>query len=150
MQAKLSSRRPLPFVRSALVLVFLSALGAASVYSQPLAAKETKTRPGLIRVNNQLPYSVSFDHPNGSAALVFDASYAFLATPAGLYRTALPLTSQSVFLLIGFQSKTIFNLYVHNGSLYVLKESIANQGTSATDHSFFPAQWDPKLGIHVT
>src|SRR5262249_42226875 len=30
----------------------------------------------------------------------------------------------------------IFNLYVNNGSLYVLKESIANQGTSATDHSF--------------
>jgi hypothetical protein len=38
--------------------------------------------------------------------------------------------------LIGFQNRNIFNLYVHDGSLYVLKQSIATDSGPATDHSF--------------
>jgi hypothetical protein len=122
-----------------MLLVFLL-IGTRGVFAQqsftPIPARQTKTKPGLVRLGLEIPYSRQPDHPNAKASLVFDAQFAYLASPDGLYRTALPITSQSTFRLIGFENRNIFNLYVHDGSLYVLKESIATQGSSATDHSF--------------
>ena len=120
--------------------LLIAVIGVSMISAQPpvtpLPARTVKPRQGLIRVGTELSYTNDFTHPSGSAALVFDDQFAYLASPGGLYRTALPLTRQSTFDLIGFQNKNIFNLYVHGGALYVLKESVANQGTTATDHAF--------------
>jgi hypothetical protein len=124
-----------PFAVSFLFLSFLI-VGSTAYPQSPLPAKIVKPKQGLIRLSTQVAYGSNLDHFYGKAALVFDDQYAYLAGPGGLYRTALPLTSQSTFDLVGFQNKNIFNLYVNNGSLYVLKESIATQGGPATDHSF--------------
>ena len=124
--------------RSLLLLVLL--IGTSAVFAQqsftPLPARVTKTKPGLVRLALEIPYSRQPDHPNAKASLAFDAQFAYLATPDGLYRTALPLTSQSTFNLVGFQNRNIFNLYTSGGSLFVLKESVANPNGTATDHSF--------------
>jgi hypothetical protein len=118
------------------LLVFLTCFVNAQPPTTPLPARETKAKIGLIRLNGQLLYDRDYSNPYASAALVFDEQFAYVSNPGGLYRAPLPLTSHSAFNFIGFQDANIFNLYVNNGSLYVLKESVANEGTSATDHSF--------------
>jgi hypothetical protein len=118
------------------LLMLFALLAAGGVYAQTIPARSSKAKPGLIRISNEIPYSSDLDHPGGKAALAFDDQYAYLASPGGLYRTPLPITQQSKFVLIGFAGRNIYNLYVNNGLLYVLKESIAAEGESATDHSF--------------
>ena len=105
-----------------------------------LPARQAKPKPGLIRVQNNLVYGENnSDIQINRAALVFDDIYAYVATPNGLYRTAKPITANSSFELIGFQNKTILNLYVHNNVLYVLKYSKETLGR-ATDHSFLKSE----------
>ncbi len=74
-------------------------IGVLSVYSQPpeenLSALLIKSKPGLIKLNNILAYGEP--NPFGAAALAFDNSYAYVATPNGLFRTPLPLTSANQF-----------------------------------------------------
>ena len=132
---------PTPLIRlinalHAPLQLMILVVACVAVHAQSIPARVTKVKPGLIRLSNEIPYSGDRDNPSGKAALVFDDQYAFVASPGGLYRTALPITSQSAFTLIGFENRNIYNLYVNNGSLYVLKESIATQGREATDHSF--------------
>lgn len=118
-------------------LFLILTIGVFCVYPQTpenLPAFPVKSKPGLIKVNNNLAYGAP--HPLGLAALAFDDLYAFAATPNGLYRTPLPLSPNNSFELIGFQNKAIFNLYVHNNELYVLKYSEPNEGSPATDHAF--------------
>jgi photosystem II stability/assembly factor-like uncharacterized protein len=125
-------------LRSSLCIVFIVILvGVALTQSPitPIIPKNFKPKTGLVRIVSEVSFDRLSSHPNALADLVFDDSFAYLATPGGLYRTTLPLSSQSSFKLIGFQDTNIFRLYVHLGSLYVLKESVANAGTAATDHS---------------
>jgi hypothetical protein len=117
------------------LIVFVAGTVLSQSQTAPVLPTNFKPRPGLIRVAGTIAFDQAFSHPNASADLVFDDSFAYLAIPGGLYRTPLPLSSQSAFKLIGFQNTNIFHLYVHQSSLYVLKESVANQGDSATDHS---------------
>lgn len=128
----------LPFLRSGLCILFIFVLGGTVLTQSPttpLLPRNFKPKTGLIRVVSSISFRRIFSHPNASADLAFDNSFAYLAAPGGLYRTPLPLSSQSSFELIGFQDTNIFRLYVHQGSLYILKESVANQGDAATDHS---------------
>ena len=128
----------LPLMRFGLwivIVVVLTGTVLTQTPTTPLIPRNFKPRPGLIRVISELSLGRIFSHPNASADLVFDDSFAFIATPDGLYRTPLPLSPQSSFKLIGFQNANIFRLYVHQGSLYVLKESVANAGDTAIDHS---------------
>jgi hypothetical protein len=127
-----------PVLRSVLCVVFiLGFVGMVITQSPttPIIPRNFKPRTGLVRVVSEISFSRAFSHPDASADLVFDDAFAYLAAPGGLYRTPLPLSSQSSFALIGFQDTNIFRLYVHSGSLFVLKESVANAGTNATDHS---------------
>ena len=128
----------LPLLRSGLFIIFIFVL-VGTVLTQspttPLLPRNFKPKTGLIRIVSEISFRRIFSHPNASADLVFDNAFAYLAAPGGLYRTPLPLSSQSSFELIGFQDTNIFRLYVHRGSLYILKESVANQGNAATDHS---------------
>lgn len=102
-----------------------------------LPTLQTKAKPGLIRVQNNLVYGQnSSDIQLGKAALVFDDGYAYVATPNGLFRTANPISADISFDFLGFRNKSIINLYVHNNALYVLKYSEETFGTRATDHSF--------------
>lgn len=106
-----------------------------------LPAHQTKPKPGLIRVQNNLAYGENnSDIQLGRAALAFDDIYAYVATNNGLYRTVKPITSNSSFQPIGFQNKSITNLYVHNNALYVLKVSRDTLGNRATDHSFLKSE----------
>ncbi len=104
-----------------------------------LPALQRKVKRGFIRVQNNLVYGTN-SGPQGGAALVFDDLYAYIATPNGLYRTAKSITAGSSFELIGFQNTAITNLYVHNNTLYVLKQSLETRGTRATDHSFLRSE----------
>lgn len=106
-----------------------------------LPTLQRKVKSGLIRVQNNLVYGENnSDFQVGKAALVFDDIYAYVATPNGLYRTAKTITANSSFELIGFQNKSILNLYVHNNTLYVLKHSRATLSNRATDHSFLKSE----------
>jgi hypothetical protein len=106
-----------------------------------LSARQAKSSPGLIRVHNNLFYGENnSDVRIGRAALAFDDIYAYVATPNDLYRTVKPVTANSQFELIGFQNKSIQNLYVHNNTLYVLKYSEEVRGKRATDHSFLKSE----------
>ncbi len=104
-----------------------------------LPALQRKVRQGLIRVQNNLVYGNTLPFYTGGA-LVFDDTYAYIATPNGLFRTAKQITADSSFELIGFQNQAITNLYVHNNALYVLKRSEETRGTQATDHSFLKSE----------
>jgi hypothetical protein len=105
-----------------------------------LLARQAKPKSGLIRVQNNLVYGENnSDFQVGKAALVFDDIYAYLATPNGLYRTAQPITANSSIELIGFQNKSLLNLYDHNNALYVLKHFKATLGR-ATNHSFLKSE----------
>jgi hypothetical protein len=104
-----------------------------------LPALQRKVRQGLIRVQNNLVYGNTLPFYT-DGAMVFDDTYAYIATPNGLFRTAKQITADSTFELIGFQNKAITNLYVHNNTLYVLKRSEETRGTQATDHSFLKSE----------
>ncbi len=118
-----------------LVAIFVSAAAAYSQPHQPVILPITaKAKPGLVKEFITKDY-----HPantSGAAAFATDDLYAYLATPDGLFRATLPLSENSSFEPIGFESKTIFNLYVHNNSLYVLKDTVESFGPP-TDHAFF-------------
>ncbi len=101
-----------------------------------LPTLQTKAKPGLIRVQNNLVYGKNNSDVSGNAALVFDDIYAYVDTPNGLYRTPKQITANNSFDLIGFQNKAITNLYVYNNTLYVLKRSEFTLGGRATEHSF--------------
>jgi len=106
-----------------------------------LPTLQRKVKQGLIRVQNNLVYGENNSSvPIGRAALVFDDIYAYVSTPNGLYRTPKQITANSSFELIGFQNKSIINLYVHNNVLYVLKYSEETLGSRATDHSFLKSE----------
>ncbi|MEJ7861050.1 MAG: hypothetical protein WKF90_05370 [Pyrinomonadaceae bacterium] len=104
-----------------------------------LPALQRKVRQGLIRVQSNLVYGNILPFTT-KGALVFDDTYAYIATPNGLFRTAKRITAESSFELIGFENKAITNLYVHNNTLYVLKYSEETRGTQATDHSFLRSE----------
>ncbi|MHB0970648.1 MAG: beta propeller repeat protein [Thermoanaerobaculia bacterium] len=69
------------------------------------------------------------------AALVFDASSAYVAASDGLYKLDRALTPQSLER-IAFPGESVRNAYVHDGALYVLKMTAENRGP-ALDHGFF-------------
>jgi hypothetical protein len=72
--------------------------------------------------------------------LVFDDTYAYIATPDGLYRTSRALNPSEPLQLIAFANKSITNLYVHNNVLYVLKVGEETNSGPATDHSFLKSE----------
>lgn len=118
-----------------LIAFFFFLIAASSHHAQsPITAIPRKGKPGLIKHL----YSFTYGEPQYgvTAKMAFDASYAFVMTPGGLYRAPLPLNSKSHFELIGFQGTTLTNMYVNNGVLYVLKFGEATQGGPATDHTF--------------
>jgi hypothetical protein len=130
-----------------LVLTMSQLCAAQSLKSANLPSEnelptlQTKAKPGLIRVQNNLVYGENNSSVQiGRAALVFDDTYAYVSTPNGLYRTPKKITANSSFELIGFQNKSITNLYVHNNVLYVLKYSEVTYGSRATDHSFLKSE----------
>ncbi len=118
-------------------LIFL-VIFSAFIYSQPQTEPNIPTIPakaktGLFRELVSVSYtSASSTLPT---AFAFDDLYAYLATPDGLFRAALPLSASSTFIPIGFQNKNIFNIYVHNNSLYLLKDTVSAEGVP-TDHGF--------------
>ncbi len=132
-----------------LYLFLMSTLGGLSAAQQlksanqpsedELPALQRKIKPGLIRVQNNFVYGNTLPLAT-SGALVFDDTYAYIATPNGLFRTAKQITAESSFGLIGFENKAITNLYVHNNVLYVLKYSKETPGNQATDHSFLKSE----------
>jgi hypothetical protein len=118
-----------------LFAIFFSASAAYSQPNQPVILPITaKAKPGLVKEFITKDYDPA--NTSGAAAFATDDLYAYLATPDGLFRATLPLSENSSFELIGFESKTIFNLYVHNNSLYVLKDTVELLGPP-TDHAFF-------------
>jgi hypothetical protein len=129
------------------LLLILTVSGAAqrlkSVNQPPedeLPTLQRKVKPGLLKVQNTFVYGNNQGVIPGRGALVFDNLYAYVATPNGLFRTPKPLTAASSFEFIGFQNKAIYNLYVHNNTLYVLKYSEETPGSKATDHSFLKSE----------
>jgi hypothetical protein len=129
-------RRPphrLQFNVSLLLLLF--SITAITISSQdvPKLPAFTKPKAGLIRPSSQIFFGSGSSF--ASVALAFDSQLAYVGTPSGLYRASLPLGPQSSFTKMAFVDKAIYNVYVDNGSLYVLKESMATQGPAA-DHAF--------------
>jgi hypothetical protein len=74
------------------------------------------------------------------ARLAFDDTFAYLATPDGLFRLARDLNAASPLEMIGFERKQITNLYVHNNVLYVLKHGEQTRTERAIDHSFLRSE----------
>lgn len=137
MLARISNLTPLFLRLSSLysIAIFISAVAAYSQPNEPLILPITaKAKPGLIKEFITKDYDPA--NTSGAAAFATDDLYAYLATPDGLFRATLPLSENSSFELIGFENKTIFNLYVHNNSLYVLKDTVELLGPP-TDHAFF-------------
>lgn len=81
---------------------------------------------------------VTYQQKDGSedARLAFDDTFAYLATPDGLFRLARDLNADSPLEMIGFERKQITNLYVRNNVLYVLKHGEQTRTERAIDHSF--------------
>lgn len=74
--------------------------------------------------------------PGWHMPLVFDERYAYLGTPAGLYRTTQWLVPERPFVPAGFAGSEIINLYLFRNELYVLKHGELTPSGPATDHSF--------------
>ena len=68
--------------------------------------------------------------------LVFDDQFAFLSTDDGLFRTSPPIGPESQFEFLGFANQRIWNLYVHENTLYLLKEGGDPRTGSLDAHSF--------------
>jgi hypothetical protein len=100
-----------------------------------IPALKTKPKSGLVKAVYSIPLEAHEIFYNTSA-MAFDESYAYLATPAGLYRAPTPLGPASQFKLVGFHGLPIIKVYVHQGVLYVLKYGQETKGGPATEHSF--------------
>jgi hypothetical protein len=92
-----------------------------------------------LKVIRTIPYQ-NADAPYTNAKLVFDDTYAYLATPDGLYRTPKALNPSEPLELIAFANKSINNLYVHNNVLYVLKYGDWTDSGPAVEHSFLKSE----------
>lgn len=137
MPTRISILTPRSLGLSSLYLIAIFVF-ASVAYSQPIQPVilpiKAKAKPGLLKEFITKDYDPV--NTSGDAAFVTDDLYAYLATPDGLFRAALPLSENSSFELIGFESKTIFNVYVHNNALYVLKDTVEVLGPPS-DHAFF-------------
>ncbi len=78
--------------------------------------------------DNEIPEIIS--------ALVQDDESSYLATPGGLYRLPRELGAGAPAELIAFDGRRVTALYLHDGSLYVLKQGEETRGDAATDHTF--------------
>jgi hypothetical protein len=117
-----------------LIVILFTVLGFLNTQAQ-IPALKTKPKPGLVKAAYYIPLEAHETYYNTSA-MAFDASYAYLATPAGLYRAPAPLGPASQFKLVGFHGLPIIKVYVHQNVLYVLKYGQETKGGPATEHSF--------------
>ena len=108
-------------------LLFILVSGSFCYSQDPPPPRLAKLQKGSVKVIASVRYGPSSWIEQASIA--FDGTYAYLGTPNGLYRTSLPVTNRSVFELINFAGKTLVETYVHEGALYVLKNSPQLIGT---------------------
>jgi hypothetical protein len=92
-----------------------------------LAAQEIASSGPLVTIDYETENGFVFD-----AALVQTATDTWVATPGGLYRLPLAV-EQGEPELFGFAGRGVTRAYVHEGDLYVLKETEAEKGSSG-DH----------------
>jgi hypothetical protein len=92
-----------------------------------------------LKVIRTIPYKNEHT-PYTNVKLVFDDTYAYLATPDGLYRTSKTLNPSEPLQFIAFANKSITNLYVHNNVLYVLKVGEWTSSGPAVEHSFLKSE----------
>lgn len=121
-------------LRNFVIALLLTLFFLSNAYAQTIALP-TKPKPGLVKAVYSVPFGAGDDF-YGGGAMAFDASYAYLATPGGLFRAPAPLGPTSQFELIAFGGKQLINVYVHENILYVLKYGEDTVGGPATDHTF--------------
>lgn len=124
------------FRRSLAVSLFTLLFLALSAYPQ-IPALATKPKPGLVKAAFSIPFADTPSSYYDDGGMAFDDLYAYVATPAGLYRAPTPLGPGSQFQLVGFQGKPVINVYVHQNVLYVLKYAEEMKGGPAVDRSFY-------------
>jgi hypothetical protein len=109
---------------------FLASAGTA--LQNRLGAANFTEEVTAIKTVQVVPYQETV----GRVRLVFDDEFAYLATPDGLFRTSRSLNANSSRTLIGFAGQPIYNLYVRDNVLYVLKEGGDVRSNSIDVHSF--------------
>jgi hypothetical protein len=122
---------------SLIALVILAVWLAVSDWRSPQANPGTGWITGVRSLRG-----VTYQHNDywEDARLAFDDTFAYLATPDGLFRLARDLNEAGPLELIGFERKQITNLYVHNNLLYVLKYGEQTRTERAIDHSFLRSE----------
>jgi hypothetical protein len=78
-----------------LIAILFTVFGLLNTQAQ-IPALKTKPKTGLVKAVYSIPLEAHEIFYNTSA-MAFDASYAYLATPAGLYRAPAPLGPASQF-----------------------------------------------------
>lgn len=107
------------------MLRFLIALLIAA--PQLISAQEIAAATTLVTIDYETGTEWVFD-----AALARTVTHTWVATPGGLYRLPLDLEQEEAELF-AFPGRGVTRLYVHEGDLYVLKETRAADGPS-DDH----------------
>lgn len=87
------------------------------------------------RILTDLSFRTDTSMVSLNSSFVEDDSFAYLGTPGGVLRLPRVIEVGSEGRLVAFPGRTINNLYVHEGSLYVLKEGEASTGRGS-DHTF--------------
>ncbi|HUF17897.1 MAG TPA: hypothetical protein VMS12_07630 [Thermoanaerobaculia bacterium] len=106
------------------------------VVSAAVPARAAAVPISRVSVITDVIFDPDNEIPEIISALVQDDESSYLATPGGLYRLPRELVAGAPAELIAFEGRRVTGLYLHDGSLYVLKQGEEVQGTAATDHTF--------------
>lgn len=110
--------------------VYTFILGCLTI-AAPLLAQHD----GRAKVLADVRFTAEDSYIAYDSALVHDDSFSYLATPGGLYRLPLRITSGAAAELIAFPQRRVHSLNVRDGALYLLKTGHEIQADAAVDHS---------------
>lgn len=123
-------------LRSFLFPVLISLVALVSHGAVPDISVHGQDRPLLsARFLTEVSFEPASRMFSVNGSFAEDESFSYLGTPGGLVRFPRFIEEGSQGTLFAFPGKSISNLYIHEGSLYVLKEGEASTGPG-NDHTF--------------